>query len=62
MTNMPQWKEELLNRVIQMFGFEHPRTILLANLIELCHETQKQNLIEVIELVEENYKNGIYTD
>ena len=57
---MPNWKKELIDRVIKMFGYEDKKTILLVGLIENCHELQKQEMTELIEMVEDNYRQGMY--
>lgn len=57
---MPNWKKELIDRVIKMFGYEDKKTILLVGLMVNCHELQKQEMTELIEMVEDNYRQGMY--
>ena len=57
---MKKWRTELIDRVIKMFGYEDKKTILLVDFIEKCFDEQKQYVTELVEMVEDNYRRGMY--
>lgn len=57
---MDKWRTELIDRVIKMFGYEDKKTVLLVDLIEKCFDEQKQCVTELVEMVEDNYLQGMY--
>ena len=57
---MEKWRTELIDRVIKMFGYEDRKTVLLVDLIEKCFDEQQQCVTELVEMVEDNYIQGMY--
>lgn len=57
---MDKWRTELIDRVIKMFGYEDRKTVILVDLIEKCFDEQQQCVTELVEMIEDNYMQGMY--